>query len=363
MFFHTYLQSLAYYCLRFVLYDSCCFAHSCAARLSRNSWVFWFRQQAPGGGKISTTNYEHSIRRVATVSSVESFWALFSRVRRPSEATPTTDYMIFHNAIRRPVWEDPLNAAGGKWILRLKKGVSDRLWEDLVLGVVGGQFEDAENDAELCGITISVRPTEDIISVWHRTTADPKAVERIRDTVRRVLSLPSVTVMDYKSNNGAYALLLLILFDSLCSCVNLDRSTPQTPLPTSPRSATHFTTAHPCPPRLTARHLLDSRSADYHRVCGIILYLCFCSRYRRSVVSCSSTCKPRTNILESLTNRCTIPPLTLFVFMCRTFRSSLFVVQCHYRRNLLRKSVVRHRSEFSVDTRLLRGGVRPCSPG
>ncbi|KAH7106055.1 translation initiation factor eIF 4e-like domain-containing protein [Auriculariales sp. MPI-PUGE-AT-0066] len=169
----------------------------------RQSWVFWFRQQSPGGGKISTTNYEQSIRRVAAVSSVESFWTLFARVRRPSEATPTTDYMIFHSAVRRPVWEDPLNMAGGKWILRLKKGVADRLWEDLMLGVVGGQFDDPDNDAELCGVTISVRPTEDIISVWHRTTSDPKAIERIRDTVRRVLALPSTTVMDYKSNNDS----------------------------------------------------------------------------------------------------------------------------------------------------------------
>lgn len=113
--------------------------------------------------------------------------------------------MFFHSGVRRPVWEDPLNAAGGKWILRLRKGVADRLWEDLVLGVVGDQFvgPDGEGADELCGCTISVRPTEDIISVWHKTTSDSKAVERMRDAIRRVLNLPSATAMDYKSNNGA----------------------------------------------------------------------------------------------------------------------------------------------------------------
>ena len=42
--------------------------------------------------------------------------------------------------VRRPIWEDPLNVNGGKWIIRLKKGVADRLWEELVLGVVGDHF-------------------------------------------------------------------------------------------------------------------------------------------------------------------------------------------------------------------------------
>lgn len=167
----------------------------------RQTWVFWFRQQRQPGNKI--TNYEEGIKRVAAVSSVESFWTLWAHLHPPSELQPTTDYMLFHSAVRRPVWEDPLNAAGGKWILRLRKGVSDRLWEDLVLALVGDQFTGAGDDDELCGCTISVRPTEDIISVWHKTTADSRAVERVRDTIRRVLGLNSATNMDYKSNNDS----------------------------------------------------------------------------------------------------------------------------------------------------------------
>ncbi|KZV93117.1 eukaryotic translation initiation factor 4E [Exidia glandulosa HHB12029] len=167
----------------------------------RQSWVFWFRQQRAPGNKI--INYEEGIKRVASVSSVESFWALWTHLRPPSAVQPTTDYMLFHSGVRRPVWEDPLNAAGGKWILRLRKGVADRLWEDLIIGVIGDQFDAASDDSELCGCTISVRPTEDIISVWHKTTSDPKAVERMRDTIRRVLGLPAATVMDYKSNNDS----------------------------------------------------------------------------------------------------------------------------------------------------------------
>ena len=108
--------------------------------------------------------------------------------------------MLFHSGVRRPVWEDPLNLSGGKWIIRLRKGIADRLWEDLVLAIIGDQFAvcepEREKDAEsarldsrmpggtewpeICGATISVRQNEDIISVWNRTDGDPRVKEKIK---------------------------------------------------------------------------------------------------------------------------------------------------------------------------------------
>ena len=126
------------------------------------------------------------------------------------------------------MWEDPLNRAGGKWIVRLRKGVADRVWEDLVMSVVGDMFdecgpqEDGEEGGcpEICGCTISVRQSEDIVSLWNRVDGDVKVREKIRcvlrifhnfddliacdrDTLRAVLNLPPSTIMEYKSNNGA----------------------------------------------------------------------------------------------------------------------------------------------------------------
>lgn len=106
-----------------------------------------------------------------------------------------------------------MNIQGGKWILRLKKGVADRIWEDIVLAIIGDQFNDCENangdedkgkqegtESQICGCTLSVRQNEDILSVWTRET-DPKINAKIKETIRRVLNLPQNTVMEYKSNN------------------------------------------------------------------------------------------------------------------------------------------------------------------
>ncbi|KII87514.1 hypothetical protein PLICRDRAFT_258305 [Plicaturopsis crispa FD-325 SS-3] len=171
----------------------------------RNTWVYWFRQQRAPGNKI--TSYEEGIKKISAFSSVESYWSLWTHLHPPSQLQPTTDYLLFHSAVRRPVWEDPLNLSGGKWIIRLKKGVADRVWEDLVLAIIGDQFND-ETDAEtgewpeICGCTISVRQSEDIVSIWNRTD-EAKMRETIRDTIRRVLNLPLATIMEYKSNNDS----------------------------------------------------------------------------------------------------------------------------------------------------------------
>ncbi|KAI0820297.1 eukaryotic translation initiation factor 4E class II [Trametes gibbosa] len=202
----------------------------------RNTWVFWFRQQRAPGNKI--TNYEEGIKKISAFSSVrpfrvvpplyptlsppasqvESFWSLWTHVHPPSSLQPTTDYLLFHSGIRRPVWEDPLNLSGGKWIIRLRKGVADRLWEGLVLAVIGDQFDGIEDGTqpdvpldgtpsgdwpEICGCTISVRQNEDIISLWNRRDGNAKSKEKIKETIRRVLNLPATTVMEYKSNNDS----------------------------------------------------------------------------------------------------------------------------------------------------------------
>ncbi|KAH6916007.1 eukaryotic translation initiation factor 4E member 2 [Coprinopsis sp. MPI-PUGE-AT-0042] len=184
----------------------------------RNTWVFWFRQQRTPGNKV--IDYEEGIKKIAAFSSVESFWSLWTHLSPPSALQPTTDYLLFHSNIRRPVWEDPLNITGGKWIIRLRKGVSDRLWEDLVLAVVGDLFDDCRSSSgedggeggagekekdypEICGCTISVRQSEDIISLWNRVEVNRQGREKIRDTIRKVLNLPPTTIMEYKTNNDS----------------------------------------------------------------------------------------------------------------------------------------------------------------
>lgn len=124
------------------------------------TWTLFYR---PPTNKYS--DYEKSTIKLASISSAESFWTIYTHLKRPSLLPSVSDYHIFREGIR-PVWEDEANRRGGKWIIRLKKGVADRYWEDLLLAIVGDQFMEAGE--EVCGAVLSVRSGEDVLSVWTR---------------------------------------------------------------------------------------------------------------------------------------------------------------------------------------------------
>ena len=50
---------------------------------------------------------------------------------RPNDLPNTSDYHLFKEGIK-PMWEDDANRWGGKWLVRLKKGLASKYWEDLV---------------------------------------------------------------------------------------------------------------------------------------------------------------------------------------------------------------------------------------
>jgi translation initiation factor 4E len=122
------------------------------------TWVIWYR---PPTSKNS--DYEKSIKAVCKMRTAQEFWKVYAHLKRPSSLPVVSDYHFFKENIR-PVWEDDENKKGGKYIMRLKKGVSDRYWEDLLLAMIGDQF--AEAGEEVCGMVLSVRNGEDVFSIW-----------------------------------------------------------------------------------------------------------------------------------------------------------------------------------------------------
>ena len=127
-----------------------------------------------------------------------------------------------------------------------------------MLAVIGDQFGECRNVAkvktgddvewpEISGCTISVRQSEDIITLWNQIDGDVKVREQIRsvsrlrlslfdahrprDTLRKVLNLPPSTVMEYKSNNGAFNVILLVSAHSIPTFSRLDAG--QVELPTA----------------------------------------------------------------------------------------------------------------------------------
>lgn len=162
----------------------------------KDAWSFWYRP--PISKAHGYIEYEKTLHGIATVKTAEEFWHIYSHLKRPSSLPFVSDYHLFKKDIR-PIWEDDVNRKGGKWIVRMKKGLADRYWEDLLLSLVGDQFGDAGED--VCGAVLSIRNGEDILSIWTRT--DGGRVLKIREIMKHVLNFPPNTRVEFKSHDSS----------------------------------------------------------------------------------------------------------------------------------------------------------------
>ncbi|KAK9452630.1 translation initiation factor eIF 4e-like domain-containing protein [Dipodascopsis uninucleata] len=156
------------------------------------SWTLWFLHRSPGY-KIS--NYEKATKEISSFSTVEDFWKLYSYLTRPSSLTSTSEYHLFKIGVR-PIWEDPTNINGGKWIVKLKKGEGSKAWETLLLAILGGEFGEVLSE-EIVGAVISVRREADILSVWNKHGKDEEMNQKLKEAIERLLLLSEGTI-EYK---------------------------------------------------------------------------------------------------------------------------------------------------------------------
>jgi translation initiation factor 4E len=123
---------------------------------------------------------------------------------RSSQLAPTTTYSLFRHPIT-PTWEHPSHLTGGKWSAHLRKNVSSRLWEQLLLALIGDAFSEIGDD-EVTGVTLSVKNGEDVLSIWNRHGADGRkglGIKRIlKETVGPSVNWEYVVFEEIREKNS-----------------------------------------------------------------------------------------------------------------------------------------------------------------
>lgn len=157
-----------------------------------SEWNLYFLHRRP---QQKVSDYMSQVSHVARFGSVEDFWRVMCHVSRAGDLPAVSDEMLFRVGVR-PIWED--TPGGGKWMLRLRKGLAGRLWEQLVVALVGEQA-----GSGVQGAVISIRHSEDILSVWTSKADDQAQTMAIRDSLVRLLHLPASVVLEYKPHRQA----------------------------------------------------------------------------------------------------------------------------------------------------------------
>jgi hypothetical protein len=192
----------------------------------QSTWTVWFLHRGPG---VKISNYLQATKQLGSFSTAEEFWDLYCHLRRVDKLSFTSEYQLFRKGIK-PMWEDPVNAAGGKWVVRFKRPLKERrrdelgmdassivaanrtiahkhaqcrhqaavYWESLVLAIVGGSLGEPELAEEVVGAVVSVRRDEDILSVWNRHGDDQDVIEKIKRAMQDTLGLGPDVLLEYK---------------------------------------------------------------------------------------------------------------------------------------------------------------------
>ncbi|XP_050309327.1 retinaldehyde-binding protein 1-like isoform X2 [Anthonomus grandis grandis] len=117
----------------------------------QNCWTLWYYESD------RSQPWELNQREIASFQTVEDFWSLYNHIKPASELKQGTDYSLFKKGIR-PMWEDPANKRGGRWLISLDKKQRlndlDRYWLDIILCLIGEAFEHSD---EICGAVVNLR--------------------------------------------------------------------------------------------------------------------------------------------------------------------------------------------------------------
>jgi translation initiation factor 4E len=66
------------------------------------------------------------------------------------------------------MWEDEGNKNGGKISIKLKKGYTTIIWEEMVMALIGGVLPQKIKE-EVNGVVVSIRKEFNILQIWFKS--------------------------------------------------------------------------------------------------------------------------------------------------------------------------------------------------
>ncbi|KPJ01631.1 Eukaryotic translation initiation factor 4E [Papilio xuthus] len=112
----------------------------------------------------TSKDWSENLVELTTFDTVEDYWSIYHHTKTPSELPIGQGYAVFKKGIR-PMWEDPANEQGGRWLLTLDRKRAaelDNIWLYVVLILIG---ENLPHEEEICGVVVNIR-AKCKVGVW-----------------------------------------------------------------------------------------------------------------------------------------------------------------------------------------------------
>lgn len=152
----------------------------------KTPWTFWYDRYKRG---LSAAEYEANLKKVYSVRTVQGFWSVYNHIPAVGKIGLASYHMM--RGERRPIWEDELNVKGGYWKMRIPKNKTSVVWKELLLALIGEQFQDFVGEGDnIVGLSVSNRDRDDIIQIWNSNctgikegTSNNKVLEKLAEII------------------------------------------------------------------------------------------------------------------------------------------------------------------------------------
>nr|CDS31183.1 eukaryotic translation initiation factor 4E [Hymenolepis microstoma] len=136
------------------------------------------------------TDWTQRMQKVTDFNTVEQFWSTMFHTLPPADIPNGTDLYVFKRGIK-PMWEDPMNENGGRWLIQVLPNADVNFyWEELLMLIVGNSWETEDDSNEICGVVFQPRTRGSRISLWTSNWSNKDAQIRIGKRVKEVLNYP-----------------------------------------------------------------------------------------------------------------------------------------------------------------------------
>ncbi|XP_016987308.1 eukaryotic translation initiation factor 4E1-like [Drosophila rhopaloa] len=157
----------------------------------QNTWTLWLLNTDLG------QSWEDRLNQIASFSTVNQFWSVYYRIEPPSKLKLGSDYSLFKKNIR-PMWEDPTNIQGGRWLIIVRgtsKDELDIIWLDVMLCLIG---EACDHCDQICGAVVRIRNKVSKVSIWTNDAKDEDAILEIGYKLREVVRMGNNNTLQYR---------------------------------------------------------------------------------------------------------------------------------------------------------------------
>ena len=166
-----------------------------------NKYVFYFRvseeilkNQLPNK-TLDSSEYESQVKKIAEFDTIEDFWAIYQHMKKPDNCKQGIEIQMFKENIK-PMWEDEFNKNGGKLSLKLNKGYTTIIWEELILGIIGNILP-KEISEGINGIVFSSKKESNILQLWFKDY-NKSYTNELEQCIRDLLQMPNEAIIDIK---------------------------------------------------------------------------------------------------------------------------------------------------------------------